>query len=1206
MAGTAGELAFVASLQDDASRGAKKLKSTLTDIGGPTKPITTDVRVETSGVTKAVSNVEGAELAIVDSLKEAGKLGGDKLTEGLKAGGKAGGDAAAQQAKQGVDEIPAQVRQAGAQAERAGKQAGKDTGEGFADGVESSVKGAGEALKGAIAGVGISGPGGAAAAGAAVGGAFIIGLKSAMDVEAETDRLNASIGATGPAAEKAGRIAGSLYADAYGDSLPEVTEAVELVIKNVADLNKTSEKDLEGIAASVIDVAKVFRQDFGKTTSAVGTLMKNGLAKNATEALDLITIGLQGPANKADDLLDTFNEYPVQFRKLGLTGKQALGLISQGVRAGARDSDIAADALKEFSIRAIDGSKLTGESFKALGLDAEKMSQQIARGGKPAADGLQLVFEKLRAIEDPVKRDAVAVGLFGTQAEDMGAALAAMDLSKAEQEIGKVGGAAKTMGDTFNNNASARVTAFTRGVKQNLVEFLGNEAIPAIEGFTTSVKTEFGPAFEDIKTNVLPGLKTSLGEAKQLWIDNKTEIKALAENTATLAGGIQEKLKPALDAALPVLRNIAEIDLGNTVNSVAQLNNLMAGTKDDGSKSGIADKLQQIKEITEKANLGAYFGEIAGDAIFQFGQRFATDSTTRAKVGTWIADNFQDIVSYLPLGSLVNVGLTAGNKVTEGLFGATPNATATAKRFMTGIGYALSAGSPLGIAENVGKLLGNNVGAGIFGSSGTVGGRVKGFMQFVGRSLVSATPLSVAQAMGSKLGVDFTGGLGRGLRSSIGEAIGFVRGLPGRLASSGGNWGGALVGAGRQVISGLVSGIRSAIPDVSSVLGSVTNMIPDWKGPKRRDAKLLIPNGKIIMASLVKGFRHGEPGVRAYLGGLTNLIANRRGISVKKLNKSLEPVISKIVRYAKVHDDLVAKLKGAQAKVAELAKARSEYAAGIREALLSSADVTKFDTVNEAPLTAGFIAQQLRDRLKVMVAYSKNLARLRKSGLSADIIRDIEAAGVEGGGAAASALAQANKAQIAEINGLQKQIRTQATTTGNAAAGAWYDTGIAAAQGVVKGISSQLAWVDKAGVQLAKQLNAAIRRTLQIKSPSRVTADAGMQTGAGLGIGLIRSIPSAVKDARTLAQRVAEAATPTIGQLATMNAARPTAVVVTRVQETVVIRHEVAFRGHAPAGVTAEQVADVIARDPKSAARLEQALKSPRARKSSNTITPSR
>lgn len=1205
MAGTAGELAFVATLTDDATRGAQKLNKTMKDIGGPTKPITTDVRCDIGDVSKAVAQVDGAEAQITDSLKAAGKVGGDKLAEGIKAGGEKAGTEAAQAAKKGADQIPGVVEQSGKKAASAGKASGRETGKGFADGVEGSITGAKDAVAGVIEGIGVTGPAGAAAAGAAVGLAFVGALSETMDVEVEQDRLAASLGATGPLAAKAGKVAGDLYANAYGDSLPEVTDAVEQVSKNVAGLNKTSEKDFKDITAGVINVSKVFRQDFGKTTSAVGQLMRTGLAKNATEALDLITKGLEGPANKSDDLLDTLNEYPIQFAKLGLSGKQALGLVSQGVQAGARDSDVAADALKEFAIRATDGSKTTATGFKAIGLSADVMAKKIGEGGPKAAAALGLTLDKLRDIKDPAKRAQVAVALFGTQSEDMAAALNAMDLTTAEKEIGDVGGAAKTMGDTFNDNAKTKLTTWSRSVRQHVVQFLGSEAIPAIEHFADSVRTNLGPVLSDLKTNALPGVKQALKDAKQLWEDNKDKVIDLVTNLGILATNLETKLKPAFDAVWPVARDLAAVDLTHTIQSIDAMNNLLSGKKDDGSKLNILEKLEQLGPAVQKLNLPAYLGSLAGQAIATFGTKFLSDSTARASVGTWIANNFQNVVSFLPFGSLINVGSQAGNAVINGLFGKTPNAAATAKRFMSGLGQVIAATNPLQLALSVGSRLGLKIGDGIASASSTIAGRAKSVMVSLGRSIVNSSPIGVVSSAMSLLGKDLIGGLVRGVKGAVGGAVHYIGTIPGQLAN-GGNWGTVLIDAGRRVISGLVSGIRGAIPDVQSVLGSVTNLIPSWKGPPKKDKTLLTPAGRQIMHGLITGFKQGTPGVMKYLGLLTKAIASKRGISVQIVNKQLAPVTKKIVAYAKAHDVLIGKLTAAKTKVSELVKVRDDYAASVREGLLSSADVTKFETVNDAPLTAGFIVKQLKDRLKAIVDYRNNLAKLRSSKVSADIIRDIEAAGVEGGGAAAAALAKASKAQIGEINGIQAQISKQATDTGKVAAGAWYQTGVNAAQGVVNGLTSQLKRVDAAGVAMAKALDAAMRRQLGIHSPSKVTHATGENVGYGLAGGVISSIGVAEKAARTMAQRVADAATPSLGQLTALTAPRSTPIVVSRVQDTVVIRHEVAFRGQAPAGITADQVADLIARDPKSAAKIEQALKSPRARKSTNTLTPSR
>src|SRR5690606_37294568 len=149
--------------------------------------------------------------------------------------------------------------------------------------------------------------------------------------------------------------------------------------------------------------------DVGQTSRAVGKMIKTGLAKDATEALDILTAGFQSGANEADDLLDTFSEYSTQFRNMGLSGEQAMGIISQGLRAGARDADVVADAIKEFSIEAVAGSDKIRDAYGELGLNADKMFAALGKGGPEAAKALDITLDKLREVEDPVECNALAV-----------------------------------------------------------------------------------------------------------------------------------------------------------------------------------------------------------------------------------------------------------------------------------------------------------------------------------------------------------------------------------------------------------------------------------------------------------------------------------------------------------------------------------------------------------------------------------------------------------------------------------------------------------------------------------------------------------------------------------------------------------------------------------------------------------------------------
>jgi hypothetical protein len=319
--------------------------------------------------------------------------------------------------------------------------------------------------------------------GAGLGAAVVEGFAGAMEKQDANALLTAQLGASDVEAEKLGRIAGDMYKNAFGESVSEVNQVMKTVFQSGLATVRDSEDAIKGVTEQVMNYAKISGEEALPVTRAVSQMLKTGLAKNATEAFDLLVRGTQKGLDKSEDLLDTVNEYGTQFRKVGLTGAQAFGLISQAIQAGARDSDIAADAIKEFSIRAVDGSELTKASFKGIGLDAKKMSDTIAQGGPKAAAALGLTLDKLRAVKDPTKQAALAVGLFGTQAEDLGAALFAMDLDTAAGDFGKVAGAAQRAGDVINDTASNKLATLKRGIQTSIIDAIGKYALPKLEQF---------------------------------------------------------------------------------------------------------------------------------------------------------------------------------------------------------------------------------------------------------------------------------------------------------------------------------------------------------------------------------------------------------------------------------------------------------------------------------------------------------------------------------------------------------------------------------------------------------------------------------------------------------------------------------------------------------------------------------------------------
>jgi len=363
------------------------------------------------------------------------------------------------------------------------------------DSVKSSVQDLGTAadkMGGEVSKLGpkLAGAGKAVAlgAGAAAGAAMASGFAASLQFDSANKKMQAQLGDQGPEFAKAGQVAGNLYSSAYGDSLGEVNDAVRTVMQSGALMSDATTGDIEQITGEAMSLSQAFGVDVSDSMLAVSRMVATKMVPDAQAGLDLITKAFQKLGPGAKDVVDTFTEYRVQFQKIGVDGKEALGMVQQMMDAGARSTDLAADALKEFAIRSIDGSKSTADGFKAIGLNADDMAKKLAAGGQTSADAFQLTIDKLKGMKDPVLQSQAAVALFGTQAEDLGAALYAIDPSSAVAGLGQVAGAAETLDATIGDTAQSKITSMQRSMEQMLASFVNapgilGDAGAAIAGF---------------------------------------------------------------------------------------------------------------------------------------------------------------------------------------------------------------------------------------------------------------------------------------------------------------------------------------------------------------------------------------------------------------------------------------------------------------------------------------------------------------------------------------------------------------------------------------------------------------------------------------------------------------------------------------------------------------------------------------------------
>lgn len=428
---------------------------------------------------------------------------------------------------------------------------------------------------GAIAKFGPKFTAGAAAIGLAAGAALSKGFTDAMDTQSALKKLDAQLGASEFDSKKHGKIAGQLYAEAYGESMSDVTEAIKSVVQNLDGMRDSSEEDLKAISAGALNAAAVLDEEVGPVTRAVAQMLRTKLAKSADEAFDILVFGAQHGADVAGDLLDTFTEYSTQFRDLGIDGKAALGILRQGLRGGARDADIVADAMKELNIRVQD--KSAAGALKELGLNGKRVASAFAEGGPKAFAALDQIMDRLRKVKDPTDKYRLAQALLGTQSEDLAKALLEIDPSEATQGMDELAGSTQRAGDTFASTAESQITSWWRTVEQQVVGFLRNEVLPEIQEFIG--KLDF--------SEVVAKVEEIAGKLKMLWDrifaditdwadKNKGKIDSFASDTESafenFSGAITaviDFLTAAWDHGGEELFNVAFATMGNVLNIIS-------------------------------------------------------------------------------------------------------------------------------------------------------------------------------------------------------------------------------------------------------------------------------------------------------------------------------------------------------------------------------------------------------------------------------------------------------------------------------------------------------------------------------------------------------------------------------------------------------------------------------------------------------------
>lgn len=217
--------------------------------------------------------------------------------------------------------------------------------------------------------------------------------------------------------EKYQSVLEDIYKNNYGDSFGDIGSAMSDVVKQMGILDETS---LQNVTESAFTLRDTFGYDIPESTRAAKAMMDN-FGISGEEAMNLIATGAQNGLDYSGELLDSISEYSVQFEKMGLDAEDMFAIFQAGAESGAFNLDKVGDAVKEMSIRVVDGSDTTIEGFELIGLNAEEMAEKFSAGGETAKEAFSETIDALAAMEDPLAQNQAGVDLMGTMWEDLGA-----------------------------------------------------------------------------------------------------------------------------------------------------------------------------------------------------------------------------------------------------------------------------------------------------------------------------------------------------------------------------------------------------------------------------------------------------------------------------------------------------------------------------------------------------------------------------------------------------------------------------------------------------------------------------------------------------------------------------------------------------------------------------------------------------------------
>lgn len=370
--------------------------------------------------------------------------------------------------------------------------------------------------------------------------------------------------------------------------------------------------------------------------------------------------------------------------------------------------------------------------------------------------------------------------------------------------------------------------------------------------------------------------------------------------------------------------------------------------------------------------------------------------------------------------------------------------------------------------------------------------------------------------------------------------IKFINGLTTAIDNNSeemGRAGGRLAAA---IVRGMVNGIGAGIDQITSaarnLASSALNAAKNFLGirsPSREFAKL----GAFSAKGFVVGLDGGKAEITKSVSDLQTMIKAAQKNATEDV-KTLQKKLNHLKRYHRRDKaEIAATTRALAAARSELSKANKAWAVSrshgdelrtlqkladkqalnnkrivegtkaLEDAKKARDDYAKSTADQYDNLTSVSAETKLTDYVKDMQKqivdtqlFTAQLAQLRKMGLNEAMYRELLGKGAEAMPFAQQIL-EGGQTSVDELNVLGSSLSKAAIGIGNQASKDLYQAGVDVAAGLIKGIQSQNAAIEKQMDAIAKGMVSSIKKALGIRSPSRAFMEVGDWSAKGLAAG---------------------------------------------------------------------------------------------------------